>query len=70
VVLPLIYMTRLLQGVLFGPIGRCGKLDDLDAREFGLLLLLALIDIYLGIHPAPLLDLIHRPVALLTGVMP
>jgi len=70
VILPLVYSVRLLQELLFqeerGPL----VLDDLTMREGGVLALLAILDLYLGLHPAPLLDLLHLPVALLTGVTP
>jgi NADH-quinone oxidoreductase subunit M len=35
-----------------------------------LLAVLALVDLWMGVHPAPLLDLIHLPVQLLTGGAP
>ncbi|HXE96928.1 MAG TPA: NADH-quinone oxidoreductase subunit M [Dongiaceae bacterium] len=70
IVLPLIYMVRLLQEVLFqkerGPLA----LTDLDPRELVILAALLLLNIWVGVHPAPLLDLIHLPVQLLTGGAP
>jgi NADH-quinone oxidoreductase subunit M len=42
-------------------------LADLDLREMVLMTVLALVCLWMGIHPAPLLDLIHLPVQLLTG---
>jgi NADH-quinone oxidoreductase subunit M len=70
VVLPLVYMVRLLQELLFLEERAPLPLYDLSLREGGLLAVLALADIYLGIHPAPLLEVLHLPVALLTGVTP
>jgi NADH-quinone oxidoreductase subunit M len=67
VVLPLIYTVRLLQEVLFQTERRPLAMDDLNLREIMMLTVLALIDIYIGLHPAPLLDLVKVPVGLLTG---
>jgi NADH-quinone oxidoreductase subunit M len=70
VVLPLVYMVRLLQELLFLEERAPLPLADLNWREGGTLAVLALLDIYLGLHPAPMLDILHLPVALLTGVTP
>jgi NADH-quinone oxidoreductase subunit M len=70
VVLPLVYMVRLLQELLFLEERTPLPLNDLSLREGGLLALLALADVYLGLHPAPLLDILHLPVSLLTGGAP
>jgi NADH-quinone oxidoreductase subunit M len=70
VVLPLVYMVRLLQELLFLEERSPLPLRDLTLREGGCLAVLALADIYLGLHPAPLLEILHLPVALLTGVTP
>lgn len=70
VVLPLIYMVRLVQEVLFQQERQPLPLADLSLREFSILAVLALLDIWMGVHPAPLLDLIHLPVQLLTGGAP
>ena len=67
-VLTLIYTVRLVQGVLFGKENKPLPLSDLSPREGGILAVLALVGIYLGVHPGPLLDLIKAPIALLTGV--
>jgi NADH-quinone oxidoreductase subunit M len=67
VVLPLIYMARLVQEVLFQQERQTLPLADLSLREFLLLAVLGMLDLWMGVHPAPLLDLIHLPVQLLTG---
>ena len=70
IVLTLIYMLRLVQKVLFQAEQKPLDLDDLSLREMFLLAVLALVDLWMGVHPAPLLDLIHLPVLLLTGGAP
>jgi NADH-quinone oxidoreductase subunit M len=70
IVLTLIYMLRLVQKVLFQTEQKPLALDDLGLREMVLLAVLALVDLWMGVHPAPLLDLIHLPVRLLTGGAP
>jgi len=70
VILPLVYMVRLVQEILFQEERIALPMADLGLREGGVLAVLALADLYLGLHPAPLLDILHLPVALLTGVTP
>ena len=70
IVLPLIYMVRLLQEVLFQKERQPLFLADLDLREMAVLAALLLLNIWVGVHPAPLLDMIHLPVQLLTGGAP
>jgi len=67
IVLTLIYTVRLVQEVLFQQERQPLPLSDLDPRELALLSILALLALWLGVHPAPLLELIHLPVQLLTG---
>jgi NADH-quinone oxidoreductase subunit M len=67
IVLPLIYTVRLVQSILFTTERRHLLLHDLSWREGGVLLLLALGVVYLGVHPAPLLEILRVPVSLLTG---
>jgi NADH-quinone oxidoreductase subunit M len=67
IVLTLIYTVRLVQEVLFQQERRPLALTDLTLREVCLLAVLALLNIWMGIHPAPLLDLIRTPVQLLIG---
>jgi NADH-quinone oxidoreductase subunit M len=68
IVLTLIYTVRLVQEILFGKENKPLSLSDLSWREGGILAVLALVDVYLGVHPGPLLELFKVPVALLTGV--
>jgi NADH-quinone oxidoreductase subunit M len=70
IVLPLIYMVRLLQETLFQKERQPLELHDLDLREMTVLATLLLLNIWVGVHPAPLLDLIHLPVQMLTGGAP
>ncbi|HEY5522992.1 MAG TPA: NADH-quinone oxidoreductase subunit M, partial [Desulfuromonadaceae bacterium] len=70
IILPLIYMVRLLQEVLFQKERQPLALADLDLREMAILAALLLLNIWVGVHPAPLLDMIHLPVQLLTGGTP
>jgi NADH-quinone oxidoreductase subunit M len=67
IVLTLIYTVRLVQEVLFQQEQQPLALLDLSLREFSLLAVLALLALWMGVHPAPLLDLIHLPVQLLVG---
>jgi NADH-quinone oxidoreductase subunit M len=70
IVLPLIYMVRLVQELLFQKERQPLALPDLDLREMAVLAALLLLNIWVGVHPAPLLDMIHLPVQLLTGGVP
>jgi NADH-quinone oxidoreductase subunit M len=68
IVLTLIYTVRLVQEILFGKENKPLILSDLSMREGGVLAVLAIVDVYLGVHPGPVLELIKAPIALLTGV--
>lgn len=70
IVLTLIYTVRLVQEVLFQQERRPLPLADLSPREISILAVLALVNVWMGVHPAPLLDMIHLPVQLLTGGAP
>jgi NADH-quinone oxidoreductase subunit M len=70
IVLTLIYMVRLVQEVLFQQERQPLPLADLNLREIIVLAVLALLNIWMGVHPAPLLELIHEPVRLLLGGVP
>ena len=70
IILPLVYTVRLIQEVIFQVESHPLELADLNSRELAVLAVLALGDIYIGLHPAPLLAIINAPVALLTGVAP
>ena len=67
ILLPLIYTVRLVQQVLFGMERRPLPLADLSPREGLILAFLALMALGLGLHPAPLLELVKLPVTLLTS---
>lgn len=69
-IIPLVYTVRIVQEILFGKPRGTGGFPDFGAREGTVLGLLLMLDIWLGIHPAPLLNLIKGPVALLVGVTP
>ena len=66
IVLTLVYTVRLVQEVLFGKENKPLSLKDLSLREAGVLALLALVAVYLGVHPGPVLDLFQVPIELLT----
>jgi NADH-quinone oxidoreductase subunit M len=67
IILPLIYTIRLVQDLLFGKEKSVRQMDDLSLREGALLAAMALFVVYLGVHPAPVLDLIRIPVSLLVA---
>jgi NADH-quinone oxidoreductase subunit M len=73
------YMLRVVQGTLWGPLGQVCKIgendclyEDLDGREWLLMIPLGLLVIWLGIYPAPILAPLSGPISLLlkTGGMP
>jgi NADH-quinone oxidoreductase subunit M len=70
VILPLVYTVRLIQEVVFQEERRPFSMVDLNPRELTVLGFLALCDLYIGMHPAPLLEILRVPVALLTGGAP
>jgi len=70
VILPLVYTVRLVQEVLFQEERGALPMADLVPRELLVLAFLALGDLYIGLHPAPLLAILKTPVALLTGGAP
>jgi NADH-quinone oxidoreductase subunit M len=70
VILPLVYTVRLIQEVIFQEDPRSLPMPDLNPRELTILALLALAGIFIGLHPAPLLEILKMPVALLTGGTP
>jgi NADH-quinone oxidoreductase subunit M len=65
IILPLIYTVRLVQDLLFGTERTPSAADELSLREGAVLAALSLIVVYLGMHPAPLLDLLKVPVEVL-----
>ena len=68
IVLTLIYTVRLVQEILFGKENKPLELSDISLREGVVLAILAVVDVYLGVHPGPVLDLLKVPIALLTKV--
>jgi NADH-quinone oxidoreductase subunit M len=70
VILPLVYTVRLIQEVIFQEERRPLSMSDLSLREISVLTFLALADVSIGMHPAPLLQILKTPVALLTGGAP
>jgi NADH-quinone oxidoreductase subunit M len=67
IVLTLVYTVRLVQEVLFGKESKPLALSDLSMREGAVLAMLAIVAVYLGVHPGPVLDMLKVPIALLTG---
>lgn len=65
------YLLRLVQGLLWGP-APAGRpvITDLTAREWLVLIPLALLTIWLGLHPAPLLAPLQEPVRAILGGLP
>jgi len=70
VILPLVYTVRLIQELLFQEERRQFSMEDINLRELTVLGFLALCDLYIGLHSAPLLEMLRVPVALLTGGAP
>lgn len=66
----LIYMLRMVQKLLFTQEKSPLCMGEISFREGFILSLFAIIIIFLGVYPAPLLDLIRMPIHLLTGGMP
>ncbi|WP_136515336.1 complex I subunit 4 family protein [Geomonas edaphica] len=64
-VLTLIYTVRLVQEVLFGKESKPTVLAEVSLREGSVLVLLAVVVVYLGVHPGPVLDLFKAPLELL-----
>lgn len=65
VLLAAIYMLRLVQGVIWGPCCEPFDKQDLLGREWLILVPLAVLVIFLGCYPQPLLDSLSGPVTLL-----
>ena len=68
VILPLVYTVRLIQEVIFQEERRPLPMADVTPRELMILAFLALCGVYIGMHPAPLLEIVKVPVALLTEI--
>ncbi len=67
IVLVLVYMLRMVQKVLFVREAGTLELCDVSLREGFVLSAFAVIIIFLGVYPAPLLDLVNAPIRLLTS---
>lgn len=67
IVLVLAYMLRMVQKVLFVTESGHLEISDISFREGLVLSAFAVIIVFLGIYPAPLLDLVNTPVRLLTS---
>lgn len=65
VLLAAAYMLRLVQEVIWGPCCEPFEKSDLWPREWLILIPLALLVVWLGCYPQPLLDPIQEPVRLL-----
>jgi len=59
------YTLWMYKRVIFGPVAndRVAALTDLNRREFWLLATLALLVLWMGIYPRPLVDVMHTSVA-------
>ncbi len=64
------YMLKLVQGVLWGPQGKNYDCADLTLREWLVLVPMAVLIIWLGLYPAPLLELLESPVLMMIGGLP
>ncbi len=69
-ILSLVYTVRLVQEVLFQKERQPLPMVDVTGRETLILTVLAIGVLFIGLHPGPLLDMLHMPVALLTGGTP
>jgi NADH-quinone oxidoreductase subunit M len=67
IVLVLAYMLRMVQKVLFVQEKAPLDLNDISLREGFILSACAILIIFLGVYPLPLLDLLETPVRLLAG---
>lgn len=65
VLLAAAYMLRLVQAVIWGPCCEPFDKSDLQSREWLILIPLALLVVWLGCYPQPLLDPLQEPVRLL-----
>ncbi len=60
ILLNAIYFLRAYQYVFFGKLNeKYESLTDMNAREIGIIIPLAILVIFFGVYPSPLLDLIH-----------
>ena len=66
-IVTLVYTVLLVQGLLFQEERQAFTIIDLGFREILLLAILAILTIFIGLHPGPLLDMLTMPVDILTG---
>lgn len=64
------YMLRLVQGVIWGPARGAVFWPDLEPREGVVLIALALLVLWLGLYPAPFLQVLEGPVSDLLAQLP
>ena len=65
------YMLRVVQGVIWGPAQQERSMPDLTAREWLMLLPMAVMVVWLGVYPEPFLAPLHGAVeVLLAGGLP
>jgi len=71
IILGAVYMLVLYKKTFFGPITKAvnEKLEDVKGRELAALIPLAMIVVYLGVYPKPVLDPVDKSVKQLVQVM-
>ncbi|MDX2494560.1 MAG: proton-conducting transporter membrane subunit, partial [Desulfuromusa sp.] len=60
-----IYMLRMVQGTIWGPCCEPFDKQDLISREWLILIPLAVLVVWLGCYPQPILDPLREPISLL-----
>ncbi len=70
VILGVIYILRMVQDSLFGEAEREHYLEDVQAREILVLVIMALPVLYIGLHPGPILKLFEGSINLLLQQTP
>ncbi len=71
IILGAVYMLVLYKRTFFGPITKAEnlKLQDLNGKEYGALIPLVLLVVYLGVYPKPILDPIDKSVKQVVQIM-
>jgi NADH-quinone oxidoreductase subunit M len=57
-----LYSLRMMQGVFFGPVEPGSHVNDVNAREFTVLIALSVAIVVLGLYPQPVLDSVKEVV--------